>query len=153
VNVTNVGAGEPVLVMGTGCITPGGSPNTVQLILRGPNSSTPVTQFVPNTASVEAGGTFQGLIATPLNAPVGSTYLLSAQCTEQGQPPGPESAGVPLTVTRMLSIPTITGIPVTAGGGLTGTGTGLSGPTTGVTGGTGTTGAALPIPARPNFTG
>lgn len=72
-----------------------GRPNTaVQLFLRGPGSSTSVVFSGPGT--VQPDGSFSGFVTVPSNAVAGSTYKVSAQCTEQGQAAGLESEGVPL---------------------------------------------------------
>jgi len=147
--------GRVVEVGGTGCITSDGLPNAAQVILRGPGASTnavSVSAF-PTPALVTPTGTFSGIITIPFNAVIGSTYRVSAQCTEQGQSPGVESTGVVLTVTGNRPNPapvppgTETGTfdqsqPVTTSP----SGTTRNSPTT-------TTGRANPISAQPRFTG
>ncbi len=147
--------GQPVQVGGAGCITPNGLPNAAQVILRGPGAlanAVSVSAF-PTPALVTATGTFSGIITIPFVAVVGSTYKVSAQCTEQGQPPGVESTGVVLTVTRNRPNPA----PVPPG---TETGTfdrsqpGTASPSgTTPNSPTNTTGRANPISAQPRFTG
>ena len=98
-------------------------------------------------------GAFTGIVTIPFNAVIGSTYKVSAQCTEQGQSPGVESTGVVLTVTRNRPNPA----PVPPG---TETATfdqsqpGTASPSgTTRTSPTNTTGRANPISAQPKFTG
>jgi len=167
ISPTSGAAGVLVSVDGTGCITPGGQPvSTAELFVRGPGASTnrvgPVsTGLGPTPFAVGlAGGAFLGLVPIPADASTGATYKLSAQCIAQGQPLGPESAGVIFTVTGPAPPPRFdTGMGTGTG---TGTGTGSNSgtrPTTGaVTGQAGlaggaTTGRATPIPAQPRFTG
>ncbi len=159
INPVSGTAGLSVAVDGTGCVTPSGQPTTTaQLFVRGPGASTrtspATTGLGPTQFAVGlANGAFLGLVQIPPDASTGSTYRLSAQCISQGQPQGPESAGVVFTVTG----------PAPSPGFDTGTGTGnpngTSSTTGSVTGGAAspgldtTTGRARPIPARPRFTG
>lgn len=147
--------GRVVEVGGTGCITSNGLPNAAQVILRGPGASTnavSVSAF-PTPALVTATGTFSGIVTIPFTAVIGSTYKVSAQCTEQGQSPGGESIGIVVTVTRNRPNPA----PVPPG---TETGTfdrsqpGTASPSvTTRTSPSTTTGRANPIAAQPKFTG
>lgn len=146
--------GQVLQVGGSGCITPNGLPNSAQVILRGPGGSTAVVSVseFPTPALVAPNGTFSGIVTIPFIAAVGSTYKVSAQCTEQGQPPGPESAGLVLTVTRGRPAPT----PVPPGtefGTFDQSRPGTAGPATRGNGRAATTGRASPISAQPRFTG
>ncbi len=154
---TNLAVGNPVQVAGAGCVTPNGRANTAALFLRGPAPSTVVTPAMPSTTFVDAAGGFTGIFALPVNGAVGDTYVLLARCTEEGQPPGPFSAGVSLTVARPSPIPGFpTGPPAGAtgltAGGTTGGGTGGATTPTTVRSGA-ATGRATPVPAQPRFTG
>ena len=159
INPVSGTAGLSVAVDGTGCVTPSGQPTTTaELFVRGPGASTRTspapTGLGPTQFAVGLdNGRFLGLAQIPPDASTGSTYRLSAQCISQGQPQGPESAGVVFTVTG----------PAPSPGFDTGTGTGnpngTSSTTGSLTGGAAspgldtTTGRARPIPARPRFTG
>lgn len=153
--VTNVSpangpAGIPVLVAVGGCVTPNGMPNTARVFVRGPGASTAiVSQAVagvppppPPGVSPLPPGSFSASLITPIDAAIGSTFKLSAQCTEQGQAPGPESGGVVFTVTS-------------AALSSSGPTTGIAGTTTGMATSPGgaTTGRATPITQTPRFTG
>jgi len=81
-----------VPVMGN-CLPTNGR-TTAQLFLRGPGPSTSIVFSGP--ATVDAFGNFKGSVTVPTNATAGSSYNVSAQCTDQGQAAGPESAGIPL---------------------------------------------------------
>ena len=142
-------AGTAITAFGAGCVT-NGVVNSAEVLLRGPGASTTVVfrrgAFVGDqrTTPSLALGTFMGQAVVPTNAVTGSTYTVSAQCTEQGQPPGPESAGVVFTVTAPgTDAPADTGgttrVATTTGASTTGAAT--------------TTGRATPIPSQPRFTG
>jgi len=160
INPVSGTAGLSVAVDGTGCVTPSEQPTTTaQIFVRGPGAST--TRASPATTGLGptqfavglANGAFLGLVQIPPDASTGSTYRLSAQCISQGQPQGPESAGVVFTVTGPAPSP---GFDTGPG---TGNRNGTSSTTGSVTGGAAspgldtTTGRARPIPARPRFTG
>ena len=160
-------AGTAITVNGAGCVTNGVANISAEVLLRGPGASTTIVfrrgAFVNDqrTASSFALGTFLGQAVVPENAVTGSTYTVSAQCTEQGQPPGPESAGVVFTVTAPGTGATVGGTdaPADTGGTTrvaTTTGAAITGAaTTGaaITGAATTTGRATPIPSQPRFTG
>ena len=154
-------AGTEITAYGEGCVT-NGVPNSAEVLLRGPGASTTVVSRLgaffppPQVSPSLAPGSFLGLAGVPTNAVTGSTYTVSARCIEQGQPPGPESAGVVFTVTapgtgiavpdRTTSVATTTGVSATTRAATT---TGVA--TT--TGAATTTGRATPIPSQPRFTG
>ena len=150
-------AGTEITAFGAGCVT-NGVVNSAEVLLRGPGASTTVVfrlgAFVGDqrTTPSLALGTFMGQAVVPENAVTGSTYTVSAQCTEQGQPPGPESAGVVFTVTAPGTGATVGGTVAPAV-----TGFAVPGGTTSVATTTGvaatTTGRATPIPSQPRFTG
>ena len=152
-------AGTAITAFGAGCVT-NGVVNSAEVLLRGPGASTTVVFRLgapvngQQTAPSITPGTFLGQAVVPTNAVTGSTYTVSAQCTEQGQPPGPESAGVVFTVTAPGTVP-----PADTGGttrvatttGATTTGAATTGAA--ITGAATTTGRATPIPSQPRFTG
>ncbi len=146
------GTGAPVI--GSGCISASGVAHAARVLARGPGASTtiaaqaqapPFLPPIPPGVPALAPGTFFVVLQIPRDAATGSTYRVSAQCTEPGQPPGPESASFIFTVSGPAVIE-----PVTTGGtgGLAGTNTGVLLPPTGTT-----TGRAAPIARAPSFTG
>ena len=152
-------AGTAITAFGAGCVT-NGVVNSAEVLLRGPGASTTVVfrrgAFVGDqrTTPSLALGTFMGQAVVPENAVTGSTYTVSAQCTEQGQPPGPESAGVVFTVTAPGTGATVGGTDAPADtGGTTRVATTTGAVTGAVTGAATTTGRATPIPSQPRFTG
>jgi len=150
--------GGLVSVLGTGCITPNGPLNGLQLLVRGPGASTNVVGSAGSLA--DATGAFSGLVFLHSVTAIG-TYRASAICLEPGQPPGPESPGVPFMVTVIGVLPpALSGpggpIPGTASTGTPGviTASGTTGTTAGTTGTTAaSTGRAAPVSAQPRFTG
>lgn len=141
-----------VPVSGVGCHTSSGRPNTAaQLFLRGPGASTSVVFSGP--ATVQPDGSFSGFVTVPSNTGAGSTYKVSAQCIEQGQAAGVESAGVALPPPGQgymsfdqegLPVPpsSSTTVAPTTTAPHTPTGTGVA-----------TTRRATPIVRQPQFTG
>jgi len=139
-----------VPVSGTGCVTPNGSTNTVQLRLRGPGAATNVVSLTTTPASPT--GAFDGMVFIPfVGAVPGSTYKVSAQCIEQGQPPGTESVGIPLMVAFPSPTPPGQAVTIVEGPAFGGNAPGQAGSTQ--TSGGATTGRATPIAAQPKFTG
>lgn len=82
------------LVSVTGSCLPTNGRTTALLFLRGPGPSTNIV--FSGAASVDPFGNLKGSVTVPANAVAGSTFKVSAQCTDQGQAAGPESAGIPL---------------------------------------------------------
>ncbi len=140
------------LVPVTGSCLPTNGRTTAQLFLRGPGPSTSIV--FSGAATVDAFGNLTGSVTVPANAVAGSTYKVSAQCTDQGQAAGPESAGIPLPAPgtsfmsfdqRGLPVPSTSSTTVVATTGTTPrTPTGTAGATTG---------RATPITRQPQFTG
>lgn len=128
-----------------GCLATNGRQHTAQLFLRGPGPSTNVV--FSGAATVDPFGNLTGSVTVPADAVAGSTFTVSAQCTEPGQVAGVESARLPL--------------PSPGQSFMSFDQNGLPGPptssttvttTTRGTGGT-TTGRAAPITKQPQFAG
>lgn len=145
-------AGISFPVLGGGCISASGVAHTARAFARGPGASTTIVSQAPAgpLPPIPPGlpqlppGSFAVPLQIPPDAATGSTYRVSAQCTEPGQPPGPESASSIFTVSGPAVIE-----PVTTGAtGGVGTNTGVLLPPTGTT-----TGRAAPIVRTPSFTG
>jgi len=140
------------LVPVTGSCLPTSGRTTAQLFLRGPGSSTNIV--FSGAASVDAFGNLTGSVTVPTNAVAGSTYKISAQCTDQGQAAGPESAGIPLPApgTAFMSFDQ-RGLPVSPSSTTTvAATTGTTAQTPAGTAGA-TTSRAMPITRQPQFTG
>ncbi len=133
------------------CLATNERQNTAQLFLRGPGPSTNIVFSGP--AIVDLFGNLFGAVTVPTNAAAGSTFTVSAQCTEPGQPAGVESRRIPLpapgesfmsfdegTLPGPPSSTTVTSIQTTP-----------QLPPRGTTGTT--TGRASPITRQPQFTG
>ncbi|MDQ2826103.1 MAG: hypothetical protein M3Y04_03930, partial [Actinomycetota bacterium] len=105
-------------------------------------------------ASVDPFGNLTGAVTIPANAVAGSTYKVSAQCTDQGQAAGPESEGVllPPPGTEFGSFdqrgPPVPSISTTIVGATTGATRRTPRGTVGAT-----TSRATPITRQPQFTG
>lgn len=146
-------AGTRFPVIGGGCISASGVAHTARALARGPGASTTIVSQAPAGSPPPVlppgvpqlpPGSFSVPLQIPPDAATGSTYRVSAQCTEPGHPPGPESASFIFTVSGPAVIE-----PVTTGAtGVAGTNTGVLLPPTGTT-----TGRAAPIVRTPSFTG
>ncbi len=140
------------LVPVTGSCLPTNGRTAAQLFLRGPGPSTSVVFSGP--ATVDAFGNFKGSVTIPTNATAGSTYKVSAQCTDQGQAAGPESTGIllpPPGISSMISDPRGLPVPPSSTTTVTSMRTTPQLPPR-VPAGT-TTGRATPITRQPQFTG
>ncbi len=136
--------------VGGNCLPTNGR-TTAQLFLRGPGSSTNIV--FSGAASVDPFGNLTGSVTIPANAVAGSTFKVSAQCTDQGQAAGPESAGIPLPPpgTEFGSFDQ-RGLPVPPSSTTTVPTTGATPqPPRGTAGAT--TSRATPITRQPQFTG
>ena len=132
------------------CLATNERQNTAQLFLRGPGPSTNIVFSGP--AIVDLFGNLFGSVTVPTNAAAGSTFTVSAQCTEPGQPAGVESRRIPLPAPGESFMSSDEGtLPVPSSSSTT-VPTTTTIPRTSTTGGS-TTGRASPIPRQPQFTG
>ncbi len=141
-----------VPVSGIGCSSATGQPNTAQLFLRPPGASSDIV-FSGSASVQQSSGRFSGFVTVPSDAPAGSTFTVSAQCTEQGQPAGVESARIPLPAPGQAYMSFDQGgLPGQPNPNPTVVTTTIAPQTSGDSSGT-TTGRATPIARQPQFTG
>lgn len=139
-----------VLVTGS-CLATNGRLNTAQLFLRGPGPSTDVVFSGP--ATVDAFGNLSGSVTVPASGVAGSTYTVSAQCTEPGQPAGVESRRIPLPSPGESFMSFDEGTLPMPSSPSTTVATTTTIPQNSRTTGGSTTGRATPIARQPQFTG